>query len=186
MNMKRFALLCGLVAAFLCLTQSAKAQYVQQIHRDGAGFVDDRGTALTDREIIDLVGENIYFDTVVGARKQYTLGRKLVVSGAAGLGVGMTGILGGIAMIAAAGGTQASDGTVYFDNEDLAVGGAAVMILGSIASALGGTALSIGIPFKAIGQGRLNWVENEYNDRARDYSLHVGSAPHGLGLTLSF
>ena len=183
--MKRISFLCGLVAAFLCFAQNANAQYAQ-IHRDRADFVDNRGVVLSDQELIGLIGEDVFFDTVVGARKQYTLGRKLVVSGAAGLGVGMTGILGGIAMIAAAGGTQASDGTVYFDNEDLAVGGAAVMILGSIASALGGTALSIGIPFKAIGQGRLNWVENEYNDRARNYSLHVGSAPHGMGLTLTF
>ena len=169
------------------LTHNANAQYLPaQIHRDRADFVDNRGVVLSDQELIGLIGEDVFFDTVVGARKQYTVGRKLVVSGAAGLGVGLAGILGGTAMIAAAGPTQENDGTVYFENDDLAVGGAAVMILGSIATALGGTALSIGIPFKAIGQGRLNWVENEYNDRARNYSLHVGSAPHGMGLTLTF
>ena len=185
--MKKSIIFCGIVAAFMCLAHSANAQYLPtQIHRDRADFIDNRGMVLSDQELIDLVGEDVFFDTVVGARKQYSVGRKLVVSGAAGLGVGMAGILGGVAMIAAAGATQASDGTVYFDNDDLAVGGAAVMILGSIATALGGTALSVGIPFKAIGQGRLNWVENEYNDRARNYSLHVGSAPHGLGLTLNF
>lgn len=183
--MKRIAFLCGIVAAFLCFAQNANAQYAQ-IHRDRADFVDNRGVVLSDQELIGLIGEDVFFDTVIGARKQYTVGRKLVVSGAAGLGVGLAGILGGTAMIAAAGPTQENDGTVYFENDDLAVGGAAVMILGSIATALGGTALSVGIPFKAIGQGRLNWVENEYNDRARGYSFHVGSTPHGVGLSLTF
>ena len=183
--MKKFALLCGLVAAFLCLAQNANAQYAQ-IHRDRADFVDNNGVVLSDQELIGLIGEEVFFDTVVGARKQYNVGRKLVVSGAAGLGVGLAGILGGTAMIAAAVPTQTSDGTVYFENESLAVSGAGVIVLGSIATALGGTALSIGIPFKAIGQGRLNWVENDFNDRARNLSLHVGSAPHGMGLTLHF
>ena len=183
--MKKFALICGIVAAFLCLAQNANAQYAQ-IHRDRADFVDNNGVVLSDQELIGLIGEEVFFDTVVGARKQYNVGRKLVVSGAAGLGVGLAGILGGTAMIAAAGPTQASDGTVFFENESLAVSGAGVIVLGSIATALGGTALSIGIPFKAIGQGRLNWVENDFNDRARNLSLHVGSAPHGMGITLNF
>ena len=180
-------ILCGLVAAFMCLTQNANAQYIpSQIHRDRADFVDNRGMFLSDQELIGLVGEDVFFETVVGARKQYNTGRKLVISGAAGLGVGVAGMLAGTAMIAAAGPTQTSNGTTYFDDEELAVGGAAVLVLGSIATALGGTALSIGIPFKAIGQGRLNWVENDFNDRARGYSLQFGPAPSGLGLTLTF
>ena len=185
--MKKSTIISGVIGALMCLAFNANAQYLPtQIHRDRADFIDNRGMFLSDQELIGLVGEDVFFETVVGARKQYNTGRKLVISGAAGLGVGLAGMLAGTAMIAAAGPTQTSNGTTYFDDEELAVGGAAVLVLGSIATALGGTALSVGIPFKAIGQGRLNWVENEYNDRARDYSLHVGSAPHGIGLTLNF
>ena len=196
MNMKRFALLCGLVAAFLCLTQSAKAQYVQQIHRDGAGFVDERGTALTDREIIDLVGEDIYFDTVVGARKQYTAGRKLIIGGLIGLGAGyISTSLGAYTLVA-----NSEKSVRYYEGDDnypgrhyesdadplqVAVGG--IMTIGGVlAMAAGAVALDAGIPLKIIGQSRLNWVENDYNDRARDFSLEFGAAPNGIGLTLRF
>ena len=59
------------------------------------------------------------------------------------------------------------------------------MVLGSIATALGGTALSVGIPLKAIGQSRLNWVENDYNEH-QGYSIHFGSTPSGVGIALRF
>ena len=55
----------------------------------------------------------------------------------------------------------------------------------TIATVLGGTALTVGIPFKAVGQSRLNWVENNYNER-QGYTLRFGAAPHGAGLTLNF
>lgn len=185
--MKKSTIILGVIGALMCLAFNANAQYIpSQIHRDRANFVDNRGYTLSDQELIDLVGEDVFFDTVVGARKQYSAGRKLVISGAAGLGVGLVGILGGAVMFAAAGPEQASNGQVYVDDEDLALAGSVTMVLGSIAAALGGTALTVGIPFKAIGQSRLNWVENEYNDRARGYSFHVGSTPHGIGLTLNF
>ena len=185
--MRKSTILCGLVAALMCLTQNVNAQYIPaQIHREKANFVDNRGMILSDQELIGLVGEDVFFDTVVGARKQFNAGRKLVISGAAGLGVGVAGIVGGMAMVGAADPYQASDGKVYFNDYDLAEAGAVVTALGIVAAALGGTALTVGIPLKAIGQSRLNWVENEYNDRARGYSLHIGSAPHGMGLTLNF
>lgn len=196
MNMKRFALLCGLVVALLCLTQNAKAQYVPQIHRDGAGFVDDRGTALTDREIIDLVGEDIYFDTVVGARKQYTAGRKLIVGGLIGLGAGyLSTTIGTYTLVANSEDAVRSrqynndnypDRYEYdSDSYEAAIGG--LMVLGGVmAMFAGAVALDAGIPLKIIGQSRLNWVENDYNDRARDFSLEFGAAPSGIGLTLRF
>jgi hypothetical protein len=59
------------------------------------------------------------------------------------------------------------------------------MVIGSVATALGGTALTVGIPLKIIGQSRLNWVENDYNDRQR-ISLNVGATPSGVGLALRF
>lgn len=184
--MKRIAILCGLVAAFLSFAQSAKAQYLPtQIHRDKATFVDERGRTLSDSELVNAVGAEIFTETVVGARKQYTAGRKLLVSGIAGLGVGVAGILGGTAIVAAAGPHKNANDEIYFDDEDKAMTGGAVILLGSVAAALGGTALSIGIPLKAIGQSRLNWVENDYNER-QGSALHLGATPNGVGLALRF
>lgn len=193
--MKRFALLCGLVVALMCLTQNAKAQYIQQIHRDGAGFVDDRGMHLTNREVRDLVGEDVYFDTVVGAQKQYRAGRKLLIGGIIGLGAGyLSTAIGTYTLVANSEDAVRSrqyngnypDRYEYdSDSFEAAVGGL-MAISGILAMAAGSAALSAGIPLKIIGQSRLNWVENDFNDRNRDFSLEFGAAPHGIGLTLNF
>ena len=184
--MKRIAILCGMVAAFLCFSQNAKAQYLpDQIHREKDHFVNESGAILSDKELIDAVGSDIFHETIVGARKQYTTGQKLFVSGLAGIGVGVAGIVGGSAIIGAAGPHQTTNQQVYFDDEDLALTGAAVLKIGTIATVLGGTALTVGIPFKAVGQSRLNLVENNYNER-QAYTLRFGAAPHGAGLTLNF
>ena len=184
--MKKVLILSGLVAAFLCLAKNANAQYIpSQIHRDGASFVDERGRDLSDSELIDAIGEDIFQETVIGARKQYTAGRKLLVSGIAGTGVGLLGIVGGAALIGAAGPHQNSNNEVYFDDRDKAEAGAVVLAIGTVAVALGGTALSAGIPLKVIGQSRLNWVENDYNER-HAASLHLGATPNGVGLAFRF
>ena len=186
--MKNLTTICGLVAAFLCLAQNANAQYLpDQIHRDGAGFVDEHGRSLSDRELIDAVGIDIFEETVLGARKQYTAGRKLITGGAIGMGAGLVGTLVGVVLF--------NEGSaVYYENgqapryeieDEAAIGGAALMALGACAMAAGSAALSAGIPLKVIGQSRLNWVENDYNER-QGYTLHIGAAPHGLGLTLNF
>ena len=186
MTMKKALILCGIVAAFLFAAQKANAQYLPtQIHRDGSSFVDERGRTLSDSELIDAIGTNIFEETVVGARKQYNAGRKLLISGIAGLGVGIAGMVGGAAIVAAAGPHEKENNEIVFDDEDKAMTGAAVVLLGTVATALGGTALTVGIPLKAIGQGRLNWVEDDYNGR-QGYTLHIGTAPSGVGLTLSF
>ena len=194
--MKKIAILCGLVAALLCLTQRANAQYVQ-IHRDGAGFVDNRGTHLTNQEIRDLVGEDVYFDTVVGAQKQYRIGRNLIRGGAITAGAGLVSALTGVALIAA----NSEDRLVvhndpqyygyrervYTDEDEFATAtGALFLVGGYLAMFTGATLLEVGIPLKIIGQSRLNWVENDYNDYSRNVSLHVGAAPNGVGLTLKF
>ena len=185
--MRKSTILCGLIAAFMCLAQNVNAQYLPaHIHRDGANFIDETGVVLSDQELVEAVGADIFHDTVIGARKQYNAGRKLIVSGVAGCGVGLLGFLGGVAMIAAAGPDQKANGEVYFENDGLAAAGGGVVVLGGVAMTLAGVALSAGIPLKVIGQSRLNWVENDYNGRSRDLSLHVGSTPSGVGLTLSF
>ncbi len=184
--MRKALILCGFVAAFLCLAQNTSAQYIpNQIHRDGSSFVDGNGRTLSDSELVDAIGEDIFSQTVIGARKQYTAGRKLLISGIAGLGVGIAGIVGGAAIIASAGPHQASNNDVYFDDKDKAESGAIVAAIGTVAAVLGGTALSAGIPLKVIGQSRLNWVENNYNER-HAASLHLGATPNGVGLAFRF
>jgi hypothetical protein len=176
------------VAAFLCLAQNANAQYIpNQIHRAGAGFVDEHHRILSDNELIDAVGIDIFEDTVLGARKQYNAGRKLITGGAIGLGAGLVGTLAGAAFIAASGATYYEQGQTRYEivDDGCAIAGASLLALGISAMTAGSAALSAGIPLKVIGQSRLNWVENDYNER-QDYSLHVGAAPHGIGLTLQF
>ena len=185
--MKKILLLCGLVAAFLCLAQNANAQYIpDQIHRDGAGFVDNHGMVLSDQEIIDLVGEDIYFDTVVGARKQYSAGRNLIRSGAITAGAGFLGFMTGVVLVAYSETGYDRVAQTYYDVDGTGALGAVLVITGGLAATAGCLLLDAGLPLKIIGQSRLNWVENDYNDRSRGYSLHVGAAPHGVGLTMSF
>ena len=64
--------------------------------------------------------------------------------------------------------------------------GALLLTGGYVAMFVGGALLEAGIPLRIIGQSRLNWVENDYNEYSRNVSLHVGAAPHGVGLTLRF
>ena len=183
--MKNLTIIGGLIAAFLCFAQNASAQYLpSQIHRDGDSFVDEKGHTLSDRQLIDAIGSNIYQETVVGARKQYNAGRGLIIGGAIGTGVGLLGTFSGLIMIAAAAETD-KYGETRITDDDLAYAGAAVMSTSLVAVALGGVALSTGIPLKAIGQSRLNWVENDYNSH-RGYTLNVGATPHGVGLALRF
>ena len=199
--MKRILLACGLAAALLGLSQNASAQY-NQIRRDGTNFVDQTGRTLSDQALIDLVGEDIYFDTVVGARKQYNVGRKLIRGGAIGLGAGFLSAVGGAALLMASTsepviyydhdyGFQANypDRDYYYDDSGDRLGaltGGILLIGGYVAMITGSLVLEAGIPLKIIGKSRLNWVENDFNDRSREASLRFGAAPSGLGLTLTF
>ena len=61
-------------------------------------------------------------------------------------------------------------------------------ILCGIISALmsaGGSALTAGIVLKSIGNGRLNWVEEQAN-ATKGYSINVGATPNGIGLYIAF
>ena len=82
--MRKIAILCGLVAAFLCIAQSANAQYA----RKGANLVDQNKVVLSDQALIMLVGNDIYEQTVIGARKQYKAGNGLIWGGVAGIAAG--------------------------------------------------------------------------------------------------
>ena len=49
----------------------------------------------------------------------------------------------------------------------------------------GGSALTAGIVLKSIGNGRLNWVEEQAN-ATKGYSINVGATPNGIGLYIAF
>jgi hypothetical protein len=83
----RFAFFCGIVAALLCLTQNANAQYA----RKGADLVSQNGVVLSDQDIVNLVGSDVFEQTVVGARKQYKAGKSLITGGIIGIGAGLAG-----------------------------------------------------------------------------------------------
>lgn len=174
--MKRFAILCGLVAAFLCLAQNANAQYA----RKGADLVDQNKVVLSDQDIINLVGNDVFDQTVVGARKQYKAGRGLITGGIIGIGAGLAG-----AFI-----TGYKAGKAGYNDLETALsndGSIAAMYLASTAAAsLGGAALSGGIILKTIGKKRLNWVSEEANRVSGNVSLNVGATPHGMGIVLNF
>ena len=74
-NMRKALILCGFVAAFLCLAQNANAQIAGPIHRDGAFLADQRGNILSNQEVLTLVGQDIYNQTYVGAQKQRKAGK---------------------------------------------------------------------------------------------------------------
>ena len=171
----RFAFFCGLVAALLCLTQNANAQYA----RKGADLVSQNGFTLSDQEIISIVGNDVFDQTVVGARKQYKAGKGLITGGILGIGAGFAGaVLTGV-----------KAGKAGYSDLQTAVGNdasIAALYLGSSALAsAGGAALSGGIILKTIGKKRLNWVSEECNN-ASNVSLNVGATSNGFGIALNF
>ena len=174
--MKRFAILCGLVAAFLCLAQNANAQYA----RKGNHIVNSNGDALSNQEIIDLVGNEVYEQTVLGAWKQYKAGKGLITGGIIGIGAGLAGsVLAGV--------KAANDGYNDFQRAVENDGSVLAMYLGSVAAlSLGSAALTAGIPLKVIGKKRLDWVAEEANRVSGNVTLNVGATPNGFGIALNF
>jgi hypothetical protein len=173
-NMKKVLILCGFIAAFLCLAQNANAQYA----RKGANLVDMNKTVLSDQAIINLVGNDVYEQTVIGARKQFKAGNGLIIGGIVGMGAGLAGAV-------LTGKTIADRGYSDLETAMSNDGAIAAMYIGSSALAsLGATAFSGGIVLKTIGKKRLNWVADHANGVAMTY--HVGATPNGLGVTLQF
>lgn len=178
--MKRFAILCGLVAAFLCLAQSASAQYrPTKIHRVGTHFKAD-GNRLSDSELKDLVGEDIYNETVHGARFQMRLGTGLMWGGALCIGAGLAG-----AVYTGYRAAEANYDTfweaVKSSKDIYSMYSKTVGVL-----TFGTSAFAVGIPIHIIGKSRLNWVEDHYNENARDISCNFGLTPSGVGLVMTF
>lgn len=177
--MKHFACICGLIAAFLCLAQNANAQYAGPIQRKGANLVTSQGNPIPDQELVKIVGEDIYNQTVVGARKQLKAGKGLIWGGVGGVVLGLAGsVVTGLEL----GKSQYNDLQTAIEHD----GTIAALYLGStVVMSLGATAISAGIPLSVIGKKRLNWVADDYNAR-KNLTYQAGLTPNGVGFALNF
>lgn len=126
------------------------------------------GHWLSEEELQAHVGDAVFYETYVGARKQYIAGSVLMGGGA--------GIVIAAAML------QGIVGSNY-PNSAYAQRANAMCLLSYI---VGTTSMLTGIPFLAIGSGRLKWVASDYNARQAPVSLDLGACPNGIGLCLRF
>lgn len=181
--MKRIAILCGIIAAFFCFTQNANAQY-HYLLRDKGNIIDDRGNLLSDVEIRNMVGSEVFMQTYVGAKKQYAAGRKLIAGGIPGTIVG-TGAMVGAIYYAGKHAEKRADGQIVFDNDESATLAGALFAGGAIMAGMSAIALQVGIPLAVIGKKRLDWVADNYN-AGNTLTYQFGAAPNGVGLTLNF
>ena len=183
--MKRIAILCGFIAAFLCIAQNACAQYTTSLHRDHGSLVDDRGNILSAAEVRNLIGDQIYNETYVGAKKQYKTGRKLVWGGVSGTVVGLGAAVGGYYLVDKNTHLDGSGENLVYDDEQKAGLGALLFTGGTIMASLSAIALEVGIPFAIIGKKRLDWVADNYNSGV-NLTYNVGATPNGIGLAVQF
>ena len=185
--MKNLFVICVLLAASLGLTQEAKAQYAGPITRQDANLMDQSGHILTDSEIIGLVGNDIFEETVVGARRQLQAGKSLIIGGAAGIGTGLVfAVFTGVAM---ANNSAQYDRDMRDGRRDdfYTYGYAPALYFCSVAfTSLGLTALGGGIAFRAIGKGRLGWVADQCNSHKTVATLEWSATPAGAGLVMRF
>ena len=178
--MKKLFVICILLAAGLGFAQEAKAQFAGPITRQDANLVDQSGHILTDSEIIALVGNDIYEETVVGARRQFQAGKGLIIGGAASIGAGLVfAVFSGVEM--------AKSKQDYNNNRSYSYGPAAGLYLCSVAfTSLGTLALGGGIAFRSIAKGRLGWVANQCNPASGSVSLEWSATPAGAGIVMRF
>ena len=182
--MRKALILCGFVAAFLCLAQNANAQYAGPIHRQGANLADMRGNVLSDHEVLSLIGEQIYDETYVGACKQRKAGKTLIWSGLGGMVGGA--VLYGVGLSKIAGQVNQNSSSEEIQKALEGNPGSAGMVLGgTLLMAAGAIALDAGIPLLIIGKKRLDWVEGQAN-AAKGYSIDLGTTPYGVGLAVRF
>ena len=182
--MRKLLILCGLVAAFLCLAQNANAQYTGPIHRDGAYLADQRGNILSNQEVLMLVGQDIYNQTYVGAQKQRKAGKALIWSGVGGMVGGA--VLYGVGFSKIADKVNQNSSKDEIQRALEGTPGSAGMILGgTLLMAAGSLALDAGIPLAIIGKKRLNWVADDYNAR-KNLAYQVGATPNGVGIAVRF
>jgi len=171
------------MAGFMAI--SASAQYApSSLNFKKGKLADNNGKVLSEEQVIAAIGQNIYEETYVGARKQIKTGKTLVKVGipVAVAGIVITGI-----------GSSKLDGTSISDAladtaTDEQKQAALISIGGSLISSIGGVCIDAGIPLWVIGKKRLKWIAEDYNAKNVSYvpSVKVGTAAHGYGLTVTF
>jgi hypothetical protein len=175
--MKKIAIVCGFVAALLCFgAQNASAQYVSPIVRKGADLVDGNGAGLTDSQIVEIVGTDVFTNTVVGARKQVKAGRGLIWGGAGGMAVGAAACITGVVL---------ANNVYDVKGELMKDQGTAIALVGGVVAGLGALAFDMGMPLYYIGRERLNWVA-EQATKTVSFNYKIGLTPNGVGFAMNF
>ncbi|MDD7454729.1 MAG: hypothetical protein PUK70_00520 [Bacteroidales bacterium] len=160
-----------------------------QIKYMGGDLVDSEGNVIKPEDIRFYIGNQIYEDTYVGARKQLRSGKTLVWIGAP---VAVAGI---VMMIAGLNSMEYDDGEYSH---------AGLYAAGLLTGVAGGACIDVGIPLLVIGKKRLKWIVDDYNSRlaSGDGSYHsvqingrlpgsrsqpyISTSSRGFGLALNF
>ena len=157
------------------------------------GDFELNGRELTESELYQLIGADVYENTYEGATKQRNLGKGFIISGSITAGVGLTlYLIGALSSVGTVTHTwyEDSNGNHYGDNysyDDNLSETAPLMIVGGVLLGVGSTLLSAGIPLAIIGNSRLNWIEKDYNEKHGYAStLKFGATKYGMGLTFNF
>lgn len=193
----RLLLLLALLCSAGCWT--ASAQWAPESLNYGWGHLRDGKHKLSDLEVQEIIGQDIYQQTYVSARKQYKAGLGLLIGGGA-VSLGGMIITGRSESFVKDKGKKAIwtlvkeswnkgeiDGS-HMDQaaEDIAKGlvwyfcGAGISYVGTIV-------LRVGIPIFIVGSKRLDWIADDYNERHQQTPvLEMTATPYGPGLRLSF
>lgn len=144
-----------------------------QIRYRGGDLVDSEGNVIKPEDIRFYIGNQIYEDTYVGARKQLRSGKTLVWIGAP---VAVAGI---VMMIAGLNSMEYDDGE-YYDY--------GLYSAGLLAGLAGSTCIDVGIPLLVIGKKRLEWIADDYNGRLHGSRRqpYISTSSKGFGIALNF
>lgn len=162
------------VAAEMSSRQGSEPNIVPgQIRYRGGNLVDSEGNVIKPEDIRFYIGNQIYEDTYVGARKQLRSGKTLVWIGAP---VAVAGI---VMMIAGLNSMEYDDGE-YYDY--------GLYSAGLLAGLAGSTCIDVGIPLLVIGKKRLEWIADDYNGRLHGSRRqpYISTSSKGFGIALNF
>ena len=183
--MKRIASIISIqlliaVAAMLFCSIDANAQYAQPapqaLELHSGRLTAEGGRTLSDNEVRHLIGDEIFQQTYVGARRQYNAGIALLSGGLAGVGAGIA-----LMVIADNSGVRSDN---YYGLDDESEGR---MALGALLMIAGGACIDVGVPFLIIGKRRLSWIAEDYNMKSSPaYSFNIEGTSNGVGLVIRF
>ena len=164
----KFILVAGMIL-LSCVT--ALAQYnggsqSGRLYYTGKGDFSMGGSTLSEEAIHNLIGEEVYYNTYVGAQKQRRTG---LILGFIGAGI----LTADIAFYAA------TIDSPHIHERD-------VVLVSSLVGSVGFT-LGAGFALYFIGKNRLKWIAEDYNRRNGYAAMwQFGPTRSGVGLSLSF